>query len=160
MSNFQEINSIIVPSRFVEHIYEHLRSVGQDGVEGVGLWLGRQERKQFMICSSVIPTQRAYRLEEGLLYQVGGDELYRINKWAYEQQLLLLVQIHSHPYEAYHSETDDAYPIVATLGGLSIVIPNFGNDPIDKKYWKVYRLNGDGWKEMSVEEVDQLFQII
>jgi len=160
MSDFQEISTITVPIRCVEHIYEHLRSAGREGVEGVGLWFGRQEGKLFTICTSLIPAQKSYRLEEGLLYQVGSEELYRINKWAYEQNLVLLVQLNSHPGTAYHSATDDAYPIVATLGGLSIVIPNFGSDPIDKKYWKVYRLKAKGWKELTEYEVGKLFQII
>lgn len=36
------------------------------------------------------------------------------------------IQVHTHPYEAFHSETDDAYPIVHMPGFLSLVIPNFG----------------------------------
>lgn len=160
MSDFQQITRIIVPIRFVENVYAHLRNAGNDGVEGVGLWFGRQENDLFTIYASIIPEQKAYRMEEGLLYQVGGEELHRINRWAYEQKLLLLVQLHSHPGRAYHSETDDAFPIVATLGGLSIVVPNFGFDPIDKKFWKVYRLRLEGWKELTAEETDQLFQII
>lgn len=160
MSDFQELSKIILPIRFVENIYEHLRSAGKAGVEGVALWLGRQEGNLFTIYSSVIPAQKGYRMEEGLLYNVEGEELHRINKWAYEQKIVLLAQIHSHPGRAYHSETDDTYPIVATLGGFSIVIPNFGSDPIDKKYWKVYRLHTDGWKEVAEIEVNELFQIV
>jgi hypothetical protein len=36
------------------------------------------------------------------------------------------VQAHTHPFEAFHSETDDAFPIVQTTGFLSLVIPDFG----------------------------------
>ena len=160
MSNFQEITKIILPFRFVEHIYGHLRNAGNDGVEGVGLWFGQQQENVFNVCSSLIPAQKAYQLEEGLLYRVDGEELHRINKWAYEQKFVLAIQIHSHPGRAYHSETDDTYPIVTSLGGFSIVIPNFGFDPIDKKYWKVYRLTSDEWKEISDDEVNGLFQIV
>ena len=160
MNSFQEITRIIVPIRFVDHVYDHLRNVGSDGLEGVGLWFGRLDGEQFAICSSVIPAQKAYQMEGGLLYQVDGDELYRLNKWAFEQKLLLLIQLHSHPGLAYHSDTDDAYPIVTTLGGLSIVIPNFGFDSMDKKNWKVYRLKAEGWQELSDEEVNILFQFI
>ena len=160
MIDFQKIEKIILPIRFVEHIYEHIRGAGKEGVEGVGLWFGRQEGILFTVCSSIIPAQKAYRLEEGLLYQVDGEELHRINKWAYEQKIVLAIQIHSHPGRAYHSETDDAYPIVTALGGFSIVIPNFGFDPIHKKYWKIYRLTLDGWKELLDEEVNEIFQIV
>lgn len=159
MSDFKKITKIILPLRFIENVYEHLRNAGKAGVEGVALWLGRQEGNLFTVHSSVIPAQKGYLMEEGLLYNVGGEELHRINKLAYEQKIVLLAQIHSHPARAYHSEMDDAYPIVATLGGFSIVIPNFGSDPIDKKYWKVYRLQTDGWKEVAEKDVNELFQI-
>jgi len=36
------------------------------------------------------------------------------------------VQVHTHPGAAFHSSTDDEYPIVHTPGFLSLVIPNFG----------------------------------
>jgi hypothetical protein len=36
------------------------------------------------------------------------------------------VQIHTHPGEAFHSSTDDEYPMIHTPGFLSLVIPNFG----------------------------------
>jgi hypothetical protein len=160
MSSFQKIEKIILPIRFVENVYTHIRLAGKEGVECVGLWLGRQESNLFTVYCSLIPAQKGCRLEEGLLYQVGGEELYRINKWAYEQKVVLLAQIHSHPGRAYHSETDDAFPIVTALGGFSIVIPNFGSDPIEKKYWKVYRLQSDGWREVSESAVNELFQII
>ena len=160
MNDFQRITKIILPIRFVENIYQHLRNSGEEGVEGVGLWFGRQEGNLFTVYSSLIPAQDQYRMEEGLLYQVGGEELHRINKWAYEQKLVLFAQIHSHPGRAYHSDTDDAYAIVTTLGGFSIVIPNFGFDQIDKKYWAVYRLQPNGWTEIPGNEVDELFQIV
>lgn len=35
------------------------------------------------------------------------------------------VQVHTHPGEAFHSATDDAWPIVHTTGFLSLVIPDF-----------------------------------
>jgi hypothetical protein len=35
-------------------------------------------------------------------------------------------QIHTHPKTAFHSPTDDAWPIVHTSGFLSLVIPDFG----------------------------------
>lgn len=37
-----------------------------------------------------------------------------------------VARIHSHPYEAFHSATDDANPSLTYPGALSIVAPNFG----------------------------------
>lgn len=35
------------------------------------------------------------------------------------------VQVHSHPGDAFHSETDDRWPALNVPGFLSLVIPNF-----------------------------------
>jgi len=74
----------------------------------------------------VVPRQRARRdshervsvevLREGqmdLALALGPNEVYA-------------ARIHSHPGDAYHSQTDDANPIISFDGGLSIVVPFFG----------------------------------
>lgn len=35
------------------------------------------------------------------------------------------IQLHTHPDEAWHSQTDDTYALVPAPGFLSLVIPNF-----------------------------------
>ena len=59
------------------------------------------------------------------------------------------VQVHSHPTDAYHSETDDTYPIATLEGSLSIVLPFFGRDGWESKDIAVYRLGRTGWDELT-----------
>ena len=68
-----------------------------------------------------IPQQDSYRTENGLLVRIQGPALHQLNRSLYESGETLGVQIHAHPTDAYHSETDDAFPIVTALGGISIV---------------------------------------
>ncbi|SRR5258706_9251965 len=161
MSGFLKIKKILLPIRPIEMIYEHLRNAGQDGVEGIGLLLGNfRDEEQFAVTASLVPKQEAYRTESGLFYYVGGEELHRINMWAYKNKLSLIAQIHSHPGEAYHSGTDDAYAIITTVGGFSIVIPNFASGPIDMKLWETYRLAPSSeWRHLASKDVQNLFQI-
>ena len=42
---------------------------------------------------------------------------FRVNRTFYEQGLTLAGQVHSHPADAYHSDTDDAYPLMTLIGG-------------------------------------------
>jgi hypothetical protein len=110
--------------------------------------------------ATIIPAQNSYQLESGLLYSVPGEELFRINKLLYEHQLTLIAQVHSHPGAAYHSDTDDAYPIVTVQGGLSIVVPNFGHDAFDLDDWAVYRLSDKNeWKLLEEGEVRELIKV-
>jgi hypothetical protein len=40
------------------------------------------------------------------------------------------IQVHTHPEEAFHSPTDDEFPIIHKPGFLSLVIPDFGLVPV------------------------------
>ena len=64
-------------------------------------------------------------------------------------------QVHTHPEEAFHSASDDRWPIVSQAGFLSIVIPYFGSQHISFDDSWIGRLMPDGtwWKEASLEAV-------
>ena|SRR5215469_1906909 len=61
------------------------------------------------------------------------------------------VQIHTHPHEAFHSVTDDAHPIVHSVGFLSLVIPDFALGPVgfDRAYLAEIAPDG-AWREVPV----------
>jgi hypothetical protein len=40
-----------------------------------------------------------------------------------EQELMIAAQVHSHPFEAFHSKADDAWAIVRHVDALSLVLP-------------------------------------
>jgi hypothetical protein len=70
------------------------------------------------------------------------------------------VQVHTHPDDAYHSDTDNTYPIATTLGSLSIVVPNFAREGLVCPGMKVYRLASAGWVEVSVADVQTLVRAV
>jgi proteasome lid subunit RPN8/RPN11 len=144
----------------VDQIYKHLRQAGNEGFEGVALLAGILKENIFEIKTAIIPAQTAEKVESGLLYSVSGEELHEINVWLYKNDMTLIGQIHSHPTKAYHSSTDDRYPIVATYGAVSIVVPNFAFDPFTLDKWAVYRLNQNReWEEVLAKDVSLLIQI-
>jgi len=67
------------------------------------------------------------------------------------------LQVHTHPEEAFHSATDDAYPIIHKTGFLSLVIPDFALGPIgfEKAYLTEIQPNGR-WKQVPIDERIQL----
>jgi hypothetical protein len=141
----EPIQEFQVPSAVVETTDSALREAGTSGYERFVLWTGSVRDERFSVEHVYIPDQRSYRGEDGLHVRVDAPELNRLNRWLYENKQLLAVQVHSHPKEAYHSETDNRYPIVTTLGGLSIVVPNFGRDGIRSSGTVAYRLSAEGW---------------
>jgi hypothetical protein len=160
MNGYLSIKKIFFPYLSLKDAYKHMRNAGSHGFEGVALFAGKESGNDFKIETAIIPNQKAMSLEEGLLYAVDGDELHRINVWLYENKMSLIAQIHSHPSKAYHSKTDDAFPIIATLGGLSIVVPDFAKGSIDVNTWAVYRLlPKSGWTELDVQEKSFLIEL-
>lgn len=141
------VEEFVVPLELVHQTLKPLQEAGQKQYEAFVLWGGRlaDGERTLVFESTYVPEQTTSRTKNGLLVVVDGDALFRVNRAFYERGLILAAQIHSHPTEAYHSDTDDAYPLMTLLGGLSGVVPDFaqgGHDRLDE--WAWYRLVGAG----------------
>jgi hypothetical protein len=140
-----DVDRFQVPSEVVKQTEKTLRRAGSQGYEIFVLWSGSQEGRRFQVQTPHVPKQTSYRRPSGLSVRVEGEELHRLNIWLYEASEILAVQVHAHPSDAFHSETDDTYPIVATVGGLSIVAPDFCRDGLFTRGTAIYRLETRGW---------------
>jgi hypothetical protein len=59
------------------------------------------------------------------------------------------VQVHTHPSRAFHSTTDDRWPIISQAGFLSIVIPDFAAGPPNLEAAWIGRLQANGqWQKL------------
>jgi hypothetical protein len=148
-----------VPAAVIRQTDGQLRAAGRARSECFVLWSGVQEHDTFQIRTAHVPRQTAYCSPDGLCIRVEGDELHRLNVWLFEHGERLAVQVHSHPTEAYHSETDDTYPIVTVRGGLSLVVPNFGRAGLLGDGVAYYRLGFSGWDELSLDEAKRIVQL-
>lgn len=95
---------------------------GQHGLEGTAMLAGPDGA----ITRCVIPDQVGRRNRFGVSVEVtmrGKLELAA----ALADGELYRARIHSHPREAFHSETDDRNPGLTSEGALSIVVPDFGH---------------------------------
>jgi hypothetical protein len=161
MANFTNIRKVLFPSQALTNAFDFMRSVGRQGYEAVALFAGRIHENVYHIRELYIPKQESIKTEYGLMYKVSTDELSKLDDWLYENRLTLFCQMHTHPGEAYHSAADDANCIVTSIGGISIVIPDFARDEINTHNWAVYRLNRDAsWAELDSQEVSALIHII
>lgn len=161
MKSYINIVSIVLEETILKNAYEFLRYAGNQGVEGIGLFAGYEEGSTFIIKDVIIPKQKSFILEQGLMYAVEGDELHRINVWLYENKMELISQIHSHPQEAFHSAADDRFPIVDTYGGISIVVPDFATGSVELRDAAIFRLSmNKTWDLLALNEVESLFKIV
>jgi hypothetical protein len=159
MTTLESVTRFVVPDVVIRETDAYLRAAGRTRSECFVLWSGVQERNTFHIRTGHLPRQTAYRLADGLCVRVEGDELHRLNVWLFEHSESLAVQVHSHPTDAYHSETDDTYPIVTVRGGLSLVVPDFGRAGLLGNGVAYYRLGLSGWDELSLGEAKKMIQL-
>ncbi len=135
---------------------EVLTDAGRQGFEAFVLWGGLVSDDGTVLTFTTVlaPPQTAHKTRHGLLVTVDGEALFDINRTLYSRGELLAGQVHSHPTDAYHSDTDDHNPLVTLHGALSVVIPDFAaHAPGDLDSWAWYRLIGTGrWAPLTGED--------
>jgi hypothetical protein len=160
--NVLGLQRIKVDRASIEKTLNGMREFGSQGYELLVLWLGPigPEPGQATVTMPFVPKQKPISSEDGVGYFISGETLFQLNKDLAATGLRLIAQVHSHPTRAYHSEADDRYAIVTKEGGLSLVVPNFGNASADPVTWAVYRLIDGRWTELDTTEVRNLFQVV
>jgi hypothetical protein len=135
-----------------------LAEQGEAGQEGFVIWGAnlREAERALHFQSCIFPRQLAVSTPEGLLVTVDGESLFEVNRTLFERGEILAGQAHTHPTGAYHSDTDDAQPIVTLLGGISVVLPDFARDGFKRvDRWAWYRLEGYGkWVAMTDKKIE------
>jgi hypothetical protein len=155
------VHRIRVPRSVVRDVHADLRLAGRNYREAVGFWAGIQIESVFDVRTGYVPKQIAGEVDGGSLVMIDGDELFRMNVWLHARRLTLIAQVHSHPTDAYHSDTDDEYPVMSRVGGLSIVVPDYAAADFDLGTAAVYRLGREGeWRALSVNDATALIEII
>ena len=160
MTGLGDVSEIHVPRRLVTVAMLHLRDVGRRGFEGLALWAGVKSEKRFEVTDTIVPKQQAIRSRSGVCVTIPPEELHRLNVWLYEKSRRLIAQIHSHPTDAYHSDTDDEFAIATTVGCLSLVVPNFAREPFTIETTAIYRLSADArWEGIPTAAAKRLITL-
>lgn len=150
-----------VTSSILTETQDFLAAAGAEGYEAFVLWSGTvDEKSRCRVLMAHMPAQTAYRTEHGLLVRIEGEALHKLNVWLFENGHVLVAQVHAHPTDAFHSETDDSFPIVTSVGGLSIVVPDFATRGVFQPGTAVYRLQrGKGWKRVRGGRLRRLIEV-
>jgi hypothetical protein len=147
------IRRFIVPANVLDPTLGALARVGARKAEAIVVWGGRREGTTFRFTTAFAPRQQAYVTRGGLFVRVEDEALDEVNLLFHERGLVLGGQAHSHPDEAYHSDTDNTKPLVTLLGGLSVVVPNFargGRQDLDSFAWFRLAAYAD-WRPLGPE---------
>ena len=149
---------VVVKESVIEATLAFLQSQGDYGHEGVVLWPGRLSGRTCRVTEALVPEQ----LTGPYAYRIPDDETFRIVDWTAAHGLVIPVQVHSHPAEAYHSEADDERAFVQHIHALSVVVPDFG-DISPSEFFDasvIYELDQTGaWYLLSPEQVRARIQV-
>lgn len=147
------VTTFRIPREMLTDTLAVLRDAGRQGHEAFAVWGGTisNDRTAVTFGTVVAPKQTAHKTPDGLMVTVDGHALFTINRTLYDRGEILAGQVHSHPTDAYHSSTDDHYPLVTLTGALSVVVPDFAaHAPDDIDHWAWYRLVATGtWAHLT-----------
>lgn len=146
-----QASTFAVSAAIVAETVGVIQEAGLHGYEAFVIWGGRWASSDAIeVTSAYLPTQTPHQSPEGLAVTLDGDALFEANMSMFHRGEILVAQVHSHPTNAFHSDLDDAMPIVTMRGALSGVVPHFGADgSIGFASWAWYRLIEPGRFDMA-----------
>lgn len=137
-----------LPQSLLEETFRQFRSCGAGKRECQAMWVGPWAHPH-RIAEVIHPRHSAspvgFQLEDAWLSEF----------WAKlaEENAGIRIQCHTHPGPAYHSATDDAFPILHTPGFLSLVFPNFAQGPVGFERAFLAQIDAAGrWHQVPIED--------
>ena len=125
--------------------FEILRGCGEGRRECQVLWAGPWDTPH-KVTRVIHPNHRAH----GAGFQL--DDRWITSFWIdlARERMGIRAQVHTHPGRAFHSPTDDDYPIIRTEGFLSLVIPRFAQGAVTLNDSFLTEVQSDGeWKQVD-----------
>ena len=89
---------------------------------------------------------------------VDSTELHCVWDGLREARRKIVLQIHSHPGSAFHSSTDDNFPVIHSVGFPSLVLPSFGKRGLTGAHLAIYEGNGN-WHSPRLEDWSEFLVI-
>src|ERR1043166_4780982 len=111
---------LLIPKALFDETFSTLRQCGSGCWECQVLWIGPWSDVE-QVTRVVHPQHRRH----GLGFELSSEWLTTFWLELAANSEGVRPQVHTHPAEAFHSDTDNDYPIVHTEGFLSLVIPRF-----------------------------------
>lgn len=145
----EKLESVRLPASVFTSTIRRLALAGAENRESAAYWIGPRGRQEKSVESAVFADD--YQgFESGMFFaRSPARTAFLIGEEIHRRGGTLIAQIHTHPSEAFHSKTDDLYPISHRPGFLSVVVPSFGRDVRSIRDCRTYVYRGTGrWREV------------
>jgi proteasome lid subunit RPN8/RPN11 len=148
---------VFIPSLLLDHTELTLRQAGIHGDEGFAVWAGTLAGGDAHVATLVTPR----RTGEPTHGEISSDTTANVLSALDQRDLVPILQLHTHPHQAFLSSEDAIRPLVALPGFISVVIPNFGFiDLADVALWSAHEYVGfSRWREVEDGEKQRRFII-
>ncbi len=153
------ISQIRVPRTILEKTAQHIAAFATRGQECMVFWSGKLVgHNKAHISSCICPEQRT----SFVTIEIPLRETARVHHLLAMREEFLFVQVHSHPGDAFHSATDDIYPITHKPGFISIVVPYFCSEGIMDlaRCFVVEHVRCGRWRRLDPSEIERRFVVV
>lgn len=154
------MNLINIHTKYIRKTLSELQSAGNENCERVVLWLGVRNGAEIEIREVFTPDQFAAQD----YFRIPREAMASLLKHLRETRYFIAAQVHSHPYEAFHSHVDDEWAIVRHEGALSLVLPYFALRTSEETFVEdtaVFRLSSENkWIEVPPNNVSDHYLVI
>lgn len=153
------ISRIRVPPIILEKTALHMGAFAAKGRECMVFWSGKLVgHNEADISSCICPKQRT----SSVTIEVPLRATARLHRLLATRQEFLFAQVHSHPGDAFHSATDDMYPITHKPGFISIVVPNFCTEGVIDlaRCFVVEYVRCGKWRRLDPSEIERRFVVV
>jgi hypothetical protein len=154
------IHSIKIYETVFQKTLEELRRIGDGDKEGIAYWSGTLNETDATIKNVDFADEYTEFHNEELFASVSLDMSFKIGEKIHQRNEILFAQVHTHPFEAFHSFVDNTYPISHRIGFFSIVIPHFGKNVNSLLQCKIFEYEGKAkWHELDNDEIKRKFEV-
>lgn len=136
-----------LPRRMIDETFAFLRSCGAGERECKLYWLSYWSDVDQLV-------EVAHPEHDSNRYGLTIHDKWITRFWneLVDMGLGVRVQVHTHPGAAFHSPTDDAFPLIHDVGFLSLVIPDFALGDIGFSGAYLTEIQSDGrWQQVPIE---------
>lgn len=156
---FSALDRFTLSEHLLAETVARLREEGQFQMESIVFWIGSVEASRGAISQLVVPRGPGV-FKHPYQVRVSENIIAGICELLDPPRAILLGQVHTHMYEAFHSPTDDRFSL-GTPGYLSLVVPNFArDDPSRWRDWGFYECAGlEAFRRLGSDEVLRRFVI-
>jgi hypothetical protein len=127
----------------VRRSFEVLRECGRSGNECVVYWIGPSTDSVVDVIEHPLHRRSPFG------YEVDDKWLTNFFLGLAKSKRSVKAQVHTHPGAAFHSHTDDYWPVISQVGFISVVIPFFATGVQSLNDAWIGQLGKNGWTELN-----------